>query len=650
MTNYTPVNLSQVIQDDYLEYSLSVIIGRAIPSLTDGLKPVQRRILTAMEWLGLKSNGRYMKSARVEGETMGKLHPHSGSYGAMVTLAAPWSNNLPLINGMGNWGTSVDGPAASRYTECKLAAFTEECILSNSETWDLTDNYDGSLKEPVTLNVKIPLVLLNGQEGIGVGFATKVPPHNLSEICDSVVNGTPLIPDFPTSCYIVNDDGLNNYKHTGTGTMRLRACCGLEETEKVGRSKARTAFNFTCLPPNTNPEKIGTQIKDALDKGKLDGISSVVDLSDLSGDCIQVVAKPGTNTDSLLKLLYSHTDLETSYSARLLVVDGTRPVELSPSELIVRWKAWRLSRLGIQFAFEQDLKETRLEIVTGLLKAIDKLDAVIKVIRAAASPKEALIELVSNRNLKFTADQARAILEMKLRSLTNLDAEELATEKSNLEQRLTELNTLINNETARTDYMLKEVKAIGKKFGYGRRSCLIDVPAEVIAGKSAIRTATPAKPRFLKIDKAKGIVTQEKGPRGALVLEPTDKLITLTQDGTLKKVAANYKGTLSDRFSPVLLAKKDTEITTRKYLLVFTLDGLLKTLVLLGESLLKTTSKGKSIIPKGATIVHFGEGNYTVHWVSTRKKPTILDLTVKQGLPGQKGIKVATLAEVRIGV
>ena len=649
MTNYTPVNLTQQIQDDYLSYSLAVIVGRAIPSLTDGLKPVQRRILTAMEWLGLKADGRFMKSARVEGETMGKLHPHSGSYGAMVTLAAPWSNNLPLINGQGNWGTSVDGPAASRYTECKLAAFTEECILSNSETWDLADNYDGSLKEPVTLNVKIPLVLLNGQEGIGVGFATKIPPHNLSEICDSVVNGTPLIPDFPTSCYIVNDDNLDNYKRTGIGTLRLRACCGLEETEKVGRSKARTAFNFTCLPPNTNPEKIGAQIKDALEKGKLDGISSVVDLSDISGDCIQVVAKPGTDTDTLRKSLYSCTDLETSYSARLLVVDGTRPVELSPSELITKWKAWRLDRLGIQFAFESELKTKRLEIVEGLLKAIDKLDAVIKVIRAAASPKEALIELVGNRNLKFTTEQARAILEMRLRSLTNLDSEELATEKETLETRLAELSTLINNPVARTNYMLKEVKAIGRKFGYDRRSALIDLPPEVSTGKTTTRSTTPAKPRFLKIDKDKGTVEQAKGPRGCLIVERNEKVITLTAEGTLRKIPSNFRGPLGEGYTEVLLAKKENDLAGKKFLAVFTIDDQLKAMVIAGEDLTKVTSKGKRMIPEGDTILHFGEDPYTVPWVNPRKKKVeLFPITTKPGKPGGKGIKVANLSEVTV--
>jgi DNA gyrase subunit A len=191
-------NLTSQIKDDYLAYSMAVLIGRAIPSLADGLKPVQRRILAAMRNLGLKPDGRYMKSARVEGEVMGKYHPHGSSYGAMVTLAAPWNNNLPLIDGHGNWGSSVDPAASSRYTECKLSPFSWNCLLDDSDTWQTTANYDNTLQEPVELNVKIPAVLLNGQEGIGVGFATKIPPHNLRDICDAITKGSLLTPSFPT--------------------------------------------------------------------------------------------------------------------------------------------------------------------------------------------------------------------------------------------------------------------------------------------------------------------------------------------------------------------------------------------------------------------------------------------------------------------
>jgi DNA gyrase subunit A len=232
-----------------------------------------------MKWLGLRPDGKYMKSARVEGETMGKLHPHGGAYGVMVTLAAPWNNNLPLISGHGNWGSSVDGAAASRYTECKLSPFAWDCLLDHSETWDTLPNYDGSLQEPIQLNVKVPTLLLNGQEGIAVGLSTKIPPHSLRDICDAIAKGTPLIPSFPTGCDIIRDDGLDSYTRTGIGTLRLRAKC---ETASTGTGrKAKTEIVFTNLPQGTNPEKIGQQIKEALDKGNINGISQVRDDSDL---------------------------------------------------------------------------------------------------------------------------------------------------------------------------------------------------------------------------------------------------------------------------------------------------------------------------------------------------------------------------------
>jgi len=643
----TQTNLVNQIKEDYLQYSLAVLVGRAIPSLTDGLKPAQRRVLTAMKWLGLRPDGRYMKSARVEGETMGKLHPHGSAYGVMVTLAAPWNNNLPLIDGQGNWGSSVDGAAASRYTECKLSSFAWECLLQDSETWTTTANYDGSLQEPTELNVKVPTVLLNGQDGIGVGFATKIPPHSLRDICDALTKGSPLTPSFPTQCDVVNDEGLASYRKTGIGTLRLRAKC---EVAKTGTGKReRPILTFTNLPAGTNPEKIGSQIKEGLDKGTIHGITAVSDLSDLSGDRLEVTLKPGTDVTLATRQLYHYSDLDTKYSARLLVVDGLKPVELSPSELLSRWTHWRLARLGVQFAYELESAETRLEIVRGYLKAIDKIDLVIKTIRAAASPKDALIELVGNRNLKFTPDQARAILEMRLRALTNLDATELATEESVLGTRITELSILINDDKARKAHMIKEIKAIGVRHGEKRRSALIDVPEGITMDKTSGRAAAPAKPKFLKIDMKRGIVEQAKGPRGALILERTDKLITLTLDGTLKKLPANYKGPISDGYSAVALAKKETEVASRKYLAVFTLGDQLKAMMVAGEDLCKVTSKGKRVIPEEAQLLYFGEGSYVVPWASSRKrKVELFPVSTKQGRPGSKGIKVATLTEVTL--
>lgn len=347
--------------------------------------------------------------------------------------------------------------------------------------------------------------------------------------------------------------------------------------------------------------------------------------------------------------LYHYTDLDTKYSARLLVVDGTKPVELSPSELITRWTTWRLARLGVAFQFDLDKSESRLEIVRGYLKAIDKIDLVIKIIRAASTPKEALIELVSNRSLKFTGDQARAILEMKLRALTNLDTAELLAEEKNLIARIEELKELVSNEKTRKGYMTKEIKAIGVRHGEKRRSNIIDVPEGLIVEKTSSRQTAPvAKPKFLKIDMKKGIVEQAKGPRGALILEKADKLVTLTQDGTLRKLPSNYKGPLGEGYTSVVLAKKETEVKERNYLMVFTLDDQLKAMTIAGEDLTKATSKGKQALPAGATLLYFGEGSYTVPWVSSRrKKVELFPVKTKAGKPGSKGTKVANLSDIK---
>ena len=648
MTNLVNVNLAQQVQDDYLAYSMSVIIGRAIPRYTDGCKPIARRILTAMKWLNLKPDGRFMKSARVEGETMGKLSPHGGSYSSIVTLAAPWNNNLPYVDGHGNWGDSTCSAASARYTECKLSTFAWDALLDNSETWQVTDNYDGSLKEPIELDVKVPAVFINGQEGIGVGLATKIPQHNLRDICDAVVTGSDLYPDFSTGCSIVRDEGLQEYIRTGAGSIRCRAVLELGKQEKTGRKAERAKLTFTRLPLSTNPEKIGEQIKNALEGGKIEGVAEVNDESDMTGDRISVVAKPGIDGNRLAQLLYAYTDLDTKFSARTLVIDGTKPLELSAKDLIEKWKGWRLGRLQTQFTHERDLKETRLEVVVGLLKAIDKIDLVIKTIRAARSPKEALIELVSNRSLKFTSEQARAILEMRLRSLTNLDSDELLAEKAELETRLETLKDLIANERTRKGYMVKEIKAIGVRYGETRRSQIIDPPETLRVEKGSTRVVSPAKPKFLQIDTKKGIISPAKGPRGAILLEKTDKLIAILENGTLKKLPATFKGAIGAEYSPVILAKKETDVATRKYLLVFTLEDQLKALAIDGADLCRVTSKGKSILPEGASLTYFGEGSYSVPWVSPRKKKVeLFPVTTKAGKPGAKGVKVANLTEIQ---
>lgn len=655
-----------------MAYSLSVIVGRAIPRYTDGCKPIARRIFTAIKMLNLKPDGRFMKSARLDGEVIGKYSPHGSAYGAIVTLAAPWNNNYALINGHGNFGDSTSSCAAARYTEVKSSPLLWEAVLEDSETWETVPNYDGSLQEPLELNVKFPLVLLNGQEGIGVGYACKIAPHNLRSIVEAtklVCKDTAtekayaenlrkareaLLPDFPTGTQIVKDEQLEQYTKTGAGSIRCMAKVEIGVQERSGKAKNRPTLTFTNLPPGTNPEKIGEQVKNELEKGRIEGVAEVNDLSDLSGDCVQIVAKPGVDANKLRDQLYAYTDLDLKFSARTLVIDGMKPVELSPVQIVKKWVSWRLDRLQIKFQRELDIKEARLHIVEGLLKAIDKMDAIIKKIRAAKDKAEAKAALMA-APFKFSDKQAEAILEMRLRQLTNLDHNDLACESNELQARIAELEELSSDEssgtTARKTYMVSELTELGKRHGEARRSPLVEPPVSTVAAGAAVRSkAAPAaaKPRFMKIDVKKGTVEQAKGPRGALVVDAKEKVILMTQDGTLKKVPANYKGAISTGYSPVSLAKRESEVSERKYLAVFELDDQLKAMVLCGEDLCKATSKGKRWLPEGAVFRFFGEGSYNVDWTSTRKKALKLDLTVKPGKPGGKGIKIANVSDLNL--
>ena len=646
-----------------MAYSMAVLLGRAIPDMYDGLKPAQRRVLQTMFEEGLMPDKRYVKCARVTGLAMGYYHPHGDCYGTLVNMATTWNNNVPWVDGHGNFGSTVDGPAAARYTECKLRPSAVELLLQDKATWETRPNYDGSRQEAERFNTAIPSVLLNGDTGIAVGFATKLAPHSLRAVVEATKLACEfkapkeakarelLIPDFPTGCDIVNDEELKRYKETGSGNIRCRAKYESGVQKRSGKAKDRNTLTFTNFPPGVNPEKLGEQVRDALEKGKLDGIAEVIDESDLSGDRVTIVAKPNVGTEQLVEQLYAYTDLDTRYSAKTLVIDGTRPVELSPVEICQKWFSWRMARLERKFSQELDLTEQRLEIVMGFIKAIDKIDAIIKKIKESASKKEALVALV-DRPFKFTRDQAEAILEMRLRQLTGLDQAELEAEKETLEERLKTLDELVKNKEVRHNWVYTQITELAKRHGEARRSALVEPPAGSLAVSPRTgekRPPAPPKPRFLKIDLKKGMVEQAKGPRGAMVVDAKEKVVLMTQDGFLKKVGATFKGPISTGYGPVALAKREAEVSQRKYLCVFKLEGQLKALVLSGEDLCKATSKGKLWLPTEAEFVYLGEGSYPVPWVSSRKKKVELSLsTVKQGRPGAKGIKVANLEEVQL--
>ena len=666
------VNLVSQLKEDYLSYSMAVLVGRSIPDLYDGLKPAQRRILQTMIEEGLLPNKPYVKCARTTGLTSAYYHPHGSAYGALINMATPWNNNVPWIDCHGNVGSSVDSPAAERYVENRLRISAVELLLQDREVWETRPNYDGSRQEAIRFNTSVPSVLLNGDSGIAVGFATRLAPHSLRSVveavklvCKDAVTEKAhlenlrkarevLLPDFPTGTQIVKDEQLEIYTKTGNGNIRCMARVEQGLQKRDGRAKDRVTLSFTHLPPATNPEKLGEQIKNELEKGRVEGVAEVNDLSDMTGDCLEIVAKPGVDIEKLKQLLYAYTDLELKYSAKTLVIDGVKPVELSPVQIVQRWVSWRLDRLQVKFNRELDLKESRLHIVQGLLKAIDNMDLIIKKIRAAKDKTEAKSALMATP-LKFSDKQAEAILEMRLRQLTNLDQNDLIIEDNSLQGRIQELEELSSDEvsgiTARKLYMLAELSELSKRHGEARRSPLVEPPVGEVTRSPGERTKRPAaapKPRFLKIDAKKGMVEQAKGPRGALVLEAKEKVILMTEDGMLKKVPANFKGTISTSYSAVSLAKREADVSQRKYLAVFELEGQLKALTLNGEDLCKATSKGKRWLPEGATLRHFGEGYYTVNWTSTRKKAVKLDLSVKTGKPGGKGVKVGNVSEVML--
>lgn len=653
--NITTANIVDEMKSAYGDYAMAVIVGRAIPDLYDGMKPVTRRILTAMKWLNLKPDGRFMKCARVEGETMGRLHPQGGSYGAMVTIAAPYKNNIPYINGHGNFGSSTDNAAASRYTECKLTEFAWDVLLDDFDICETRSNYDDSLQEPIRLETKIPTALLNGIEGIAVGFSTKIAPHNIKDICKAVelvIKGDrkkaaeTLIPDLPGGCDIVRSDSLKDYAATGIGSMKLRAKCE-EGVEQRARSE-RVTLTYTNLPYQTNTETIGDQVKKGLEQGKLNGIAEVRDESDRSGDRLIIVLKQKVRAVDVIPYLYQYTDLQTTFSSRSLFIDGTKPIELAPHQVVEKWLDWRLNRLVVKFTSEKDKLEARLHIIEGLLKALDKIDLIISTIRKAKDKPDAKVKLMTNRSLKLTANQAEAVLEMKLRQLTSLDNTELEEEKSDKTTRVGVLSSLIEDKNARKTYVVNEVKGISKKFGTARQSQLINVEEAAIVKNFTANTAirTP-KMRFVKIDAKNGIIEQLKKPRGANLVTENEKIIFITDNGMFKKVPATFKGPLYDGPTEVLSRGLESEFATRSYLILFKLDGQLKKIGISGEDFCKTTSKGKSFVPDGAELIYLGEDPYTVTFKSKRKKPIVLTASeAKKGKPGAKGTKVCNVADI----
>ena len=477
-----PVSIEDEMKTAYIDYSMSVIVSRALPDVRDGLKPVHRRVLYGMLELGVRSNSSFRKSARIVGDVLGKYHPHGDSsvYDTMVRMAQYWSLRYPLVDGQGNFG-SVDGdsPAAMRYTEARLKRTAEE-LLSDLEkdTVDFSPNFDDSLSEPSVLPTRIPNLLVNGSSGIAVGMATNMAPHNLTEVIDGTIayiNNKEIdidglmeyikAPDFPTGGTIYGYEGVKNAFHEGKGRIVMRGKATIEEIREN-----REAIIVTEIPYQVNKADMIQKTAALVSEGKLVGISEIRDESDRNGMRIVYEIKRDAIPNVVLNKLFKYTSLQTSFSVNNIALVNGRPVVLNLKDLIVHFVDHRHEVVIRRSKFELKKAEDRAHILEGLIIASDNIDEVIALIRASKSPDEAREKLMSK--FKLSDLQSRAIVEMRLRQLTGLEQDKLRAEYNDLLKVIEDLKDILNREDRRMDIIKSELEEVKKKFGDERRSII----------------------------------------------------------------------------------------------------------------------------------------------------------------------------------
>jgi DNA gyrase subunit A len=482
------VNIEEEMKSSYIDYSMSVIVARALPDVRDGLKPVHRRVLFGMyNDLGLLSNKPYKKYARIVGEVLGKYHPHGDSsvYEAMVRMAQDWSLRYPLIDGQGNFG-SIDGdsPAAMRYTEARLAKIAEETLADiNKDTVDFQPNFDETLKEPIVLPTKVPLLLVNGASGIAVGMATNMPPHNLSDTIDALVayidnNDIEIdelikiikAPDFPTGGIIYGYQGVREAYETGHGRIVIRSKWHTETT-KNGREQ----IVVTEIPYNVNKASLIEKIAELVNNKKIEGISNINDETDREGMRIVIELKKDANAEIVVNNLFKYTQLQSSFNVNNIALVNGRPKLLNLKDLLRYFVEFRHEILIRRTKFDLKKAEERAHILEGLIIASDNIDEVISIIRSSRSPEEARERLME----RFELDeiQARAITEMRLRQLTGLEQEKLRAEYNELLEKIKDLKDILSNEARRMQIIKDELLEIKSLYGDERRT-EIEVNAE----------------------------------------------------------------------------------------------------------------------------------------------------------------------------
>jgi len=531
-----PVLIEEEMKDSYLDYSMSVIVSRALPDVRDGLKPVHRRVLFGMHELGMSHNKPYKKSARIVGEVLGKYHPHGDMavYDTMVRMVQDFSLRYPLVEGQGNFG-SIDGdsPAAMRYTEVRMQRLAEEMLSDiNKGTVDFTRNFDDSLDEPIVLPALIPNLLLNGSSGIAVGMATNIPPHNLSEVISAIfayidnrdITITELInyikgPDFPTGGIIQGVDGIRQAYFTGKGRLLVRAKIHSEQT-KTGRSR----IVVDEIPYQVNKLNLINRIVELIKEKKIEGISDLRDESDRDGMRIVIELKKDYDPQVIENLLYRYSQMQSTFSINMLALVSGRPKVLNLKEIIEYFVLHRLVVIVRRTQFELAEAEKRAHILEGLRIAIDNIDEIIELIKTSPDTEEAKQRLIGRFSLSEI--QARAILEMRLQRLTGLERDKIEKEYQELLLTIDKLKEILEDKALQDQIIKTELSEIDKKYGDGRRTEIIDsyddfTIEDMIPDEEMVITISHQG--YIKRISSKEYKTQNRGGRGVTGAIPKDE-------------------------------------------------------------------------------------------------------------------------------
>jgi DNA gyrase subunit A len=575
-----PVNIEDEMRKSYLDYSMSVIIGRALPDIRDGLKPVHRRILYAMSEMGLNYNRPTRKCAKIVGEVLGKFHPHGDAsvYDALVRMAQDFSLRYMLIDGQGNFG-SVDGdpPAAYRYTEARLSRIAASLLEDiDKETVDFKSNFDDSEQEPEVLPARVPNMLINGSSGIAVGMATNIPPHNLTEIVNAtialvnnpaltLIDILPMVqgPDFPTGGFILGHNGIHDYFTRGRGSLKIRAKAS---TEPMG--KDREALIVTELPYQVNKARLIEHAAGLVNEKKIEGISEIRDESDRDGMRIVFELKRGEQAEVILNNLYKQTQMQVNFGVIMLSIVNGQPRELGLIECLKRFIDHRVDVVRRRTDFLLRKARDREHLLLGFKKALDNLDAVIELIRRSKNPREAREGLITT--FEFTERQAQAIIELQLQRLTGMEQQKILDELAEIQRMIAEYLEILGSEKVVRSVIVKELKEIQKDFGDERRTQIIEDTGDI---------------------NLEDLVQVE------------DVAVTVTRGGYLKRTAVDtYQrqtrggkgrigmGTRTDDFIENLIIA-----STHSYLLIFTNKGRVYWLKIYEIPDASTTGKGKNI-------------------------------------------------------